>query len=418
MRYRRLRPGFAGMRRAIGLVFLVAIGCSPQEELKPDPGVSPFYPGPSADAKATGAPKSTGSVADLAAAGGSADLDGPLRPQDVEKQVRIALRTAEKGDLARATAMLDRILALEPIHREALFGRAAVALNQAQKASSPDERLAAIEKAGAVTRTLRRAYERSNQREIELFSRVIHDEMRINVGQGRLDRAVAIIKEAYEAGFDPFDTIEHDAEMAKLRAFKPYRDLVAGVDAKNLARARERVKDEFARTISYVFDFKTRDLDGKPLSLDQFKGQVLLVDLWGTWCKPCREAIPGLIQLYHKHRRRGFDLIGLDYEQNVTDPGKTEQFVKKFVQESGIPYRIAMFDDALQAKVPNVQGYPTTLLIDRTGKVRLQITGGGPEALAVIDAAIEVLLAEPGPQPAPPTPTPAPVDARAGAKPK
>ena len=249
-----------------------------------------------------------------------------------------------------------------------------------------------------------------------MFSRVIQEEMRANVAQGRLDRAVAIIKEAYEAGFDPFDAIEHDAEAAKLRSFKPYKDLVSDIDAKNLARARERVKEEFARTTSYVFDFNTKDLDGKPLSLDQFKGQVLLVDLWGTWCKPCREAIPGLIQLQHKHRRRGFDLIGLDYEQNVTDPAKTEQLVTKFVQESGIPYRIAMFDDALQSKVPNVQGYPTTLLIDRAGKVRLQITGGGPEALAVIDAGIEVLLAEPGFKPA--APSPAPADAKAEARPK
>ena len=182
--------------------------------------------------------------------------------------------------------------------------------------------------------------------------------MRANVSQGRLDRAVAIIKEAYEAGFDPFDAIEHDAEAAKLRSFKPYRDLVSDIDAKNLARARERVKEEFARTTSYVFDFNTKDLDGKPLSLDQFKGQVLLVDLWGTWCKPCREAIPGLIQLQHKHRRRGFDLIGLDYEQNVTDPAKTEQLVKKFVQESGIPYRIAMFDDSAAGEGPQRPGIP------------------------------------------------------------
>jgi thiol-disulfide isomerase/thioredoxin len=403
MRYRRLRPGTAGTRRAIGLVFLVAIGCSPQEELKPDPGVSPFYPGPSAEKKAPGG---AGPAADLAAAGGPSDLEGPLRPQDVERQLRIALRASEKGDLARATAMLDRILALEPVNREALLGRAAVALTQAQKAASPEERLAAIEKAGAVARTLRRAYERSNQREIELFSKVIEEEMRTNVNQGRLERAVAIIKEAHEAGFDPFDAIEHDPDLAKLRSWKGYQDLVSSVDAANLAKARERVKDEFARSPNYVLDFHVKGLDGKPLTLEQFKGKVLLVDIWGTWCKPCREAIPGLIQLYRKQRRRGFEVIGLDYEQNATDPEKTREFVKQFVKESGIPYPIAMLDDELHQKIPNLQAFPTTLIIDRTGKVRIQLVGGGPEAHATIDAAVEVLLAEPT------------GDAQAAAKPK
>ena len=172
MRYRRLRPGTAGMRRAIGLVFLVAIGCSPQEELKPDPGVSPFYPGPSAEAKATGGTAAAGSAADLAAAAGSRGSRWPAPSPGRRETAPDRHARGEKGDLARATAMLDRILALEPINREALFGRAAVALTQAQKASSPDERLAAIEKAGAVTRTLRRAYERPNQRELELYSRV------------------------------------------------------------------------------------------------------------------------------------------------------------------------------------------------------------------------------------------------------
>ena len=64
MRTRRLGSGTAGMRRSVGLAMLIAVGCSPQEELKPDPGVSPFYPGPSADKKAPGG---AGSVADRAA---------------------------------------------------------------------------------------------------------------------------------------------------------------------------------------------------------------------------------------------------------------------------------------------------------------------------------------------------------------
>jgi thiol-disulfide isomerase/thioredoxin len=403
MRYRWLRLGIAGTRRAIGLVFLVAIGCSEQEPLQPDPGVSPFYPGPSATTKASeGAPApgvAAGQpAADAPAAAGAPDLDVPLRPEDVERQLRIAMRAAEKGDVARASLLFDRILALEPVNREALLGRAASALWQAQHAKSPEEKSAATEKAATAVRALQRAYERANPRERELYARVTYQEIRLHVEKGQFDRAVAVLKEVHDAGADPFAAIEHDPDMVKLRASAGYQALVKSIDAANLAKAKSHVSDEFARARPYVFDFNVKDLDDKPLSLDQFKGKVLLVDIWGTWCKPCREAIPGLIQIYHKQRQRGFDIIGLDYEQDENDPAKTRQVVKQFIKESAIPYRIATFDDALREKVPNLQGFPTTLLIDRTGKVRIQLTGGGPEALAVIDAAVEVLLAEPAPK--------------------
>jgi thiol-disulfide isomerase/thioredoxin len=390
MGYRRLGPGTALMRRAVGLVFLVAMGCSRQEALEPDPGVSPFYPGPAAGAKA---PAGRGASADRAASV-APKLDQPLRPQDVERQLRIALRAAERGDSAGAIALLDRILALEPVNREALYGRATVAMDQAKRSGSPEERDAALEKAGTMVRALHRAYEKPNQREVDLYSKVLYEQIRSSTAQGLLDRAVGVLKEAHNAGFDAFDRIDRDPELAKLRSFSGYLALVQSIDAASLAKARERVKDQLDRPLGFTLDFKLKDLEDRPLSLDQFKGKVVLVDIWGTWCGPCREAIPGLVQLYFKNRRRGFEVIGLDYEQNAPDPETARQQVKRFVQESRIPYRIAMGDDALLQTV-KVQGFPTTILIDRSGKPRLLVTGGGAQTLDALNAATIVLLAEP-----------------------
>lgn len=393
MRGSRTRSGWKWVRRSISLAMLASIGCGSQEELKPDPGVSPFYPGPSAE-KQSGAVSRPKTIASTGPA--SADVaDDPLRPGDVEKSLRIALRSAEKGDLARASAILDRILAIEPVNREALYGRASVALSEAKTAATSDEKLAELDRADAVCKTLRRAYEKMTKRELELYGRLFQDLLTANVEHGRLDRAVEVIKESTEVGFEPFDPIERDPKMAKLRKYPAYRSMVKDARAEALASARERVASLFKNAPNYDFAFNTRDLDDKPLSLDQFRGKVLLVDLWGTWCKPCLETIPGLIQLRQKYADRGFDVVGFDFEQNENDQEKAAGAVKAFVKKSGIPYRIAMLTEELQAKVPNLEAFPTSILIDRNGKVRVQLTGGGPEAVSTLDAAVQVLLDEP-----------------------
>jgi thiol-disulfide isomerase/thioredoxin len=392
MQNRRLGPGTAIIRRAFGLVFLVAIGCSQEEPLQPDPGVSPMYPGPTAEAKATEGLGAAGSPADRAPTG-STDRERPLRPEDVERELRTAMRVAEKGDPARAAAMLDRILVLEPVNREALLGRASLALDQARKAATPEERAAAVEKAGSTARTLRRAYERPNSRELDLYSRVFSEQVRTDVAQGQYDRAVSVLREAHQSRYDPFRSVEKDPEMAKLRAWPGYQALVREIEAENLARARARMKGQLDRRLDLPLDFKVEDLDGKPLSVGDLKGKVVMLDFWGTWCKPCVEAIPALAQLYERYHAQGLEIIGLDYEQNAPDPETAKQHVKRFVKESRIPYHIAIGDPALLEKL-NVQAYPHTILVDRSGKARVVMTGGGPDALETLASAVLVLLNE------------------------
>ncbi len=179
------------------------------------------------------------------------------------------------------------------------------------------------------------------------------------------------------------------------------------IDAAELARARDHLKSRFSRPMDVAFGFNVKDVDGKPISLEQFKGKVVLIDIWGTWCEPCRKAIPGLAQLYFKYRRRGFEVIGLDYEQNVVDTGKAEQYVKQFVKDSGIPYRIAMGDDPTLKQLPNYPqiSFPTTLLIDRAGKVRVFFGQNSEEVLPTSDdASASMLNRRPSRHQAAPTP--------------
>ncbi|HZW32353.1 MAG TPA: redoxin domain-containing protein [Isosphaeraceae bacterium] len=391
MRVRRFRAGHLTRVGAVGLSVLIVLGCSREEELKLDPGVSPFFPG-----EAGSAPGPAGPVG--AAESAPAAPEAPLRPEEVERQLRIALRGIEKGDVARASRTLDRILAVDPLNREALVGRATVALDQARRATATPERATALEQALGPVRALRRATEKPTKREADLFGRVLYTQAQIEVSRGQQDRALAVLREAYDGGFDPFDQVEKDPAMASLRASEGYRALLRSLDEANLVKARQRIKGLLDKPLSLAFDFTLPDLDGKPVALGQLRGQVVLIDIWGTWCKPCREAIPGLIQLYRKHHRRGFEIVGMDYEQHAPDQPTAVQMVKQFVQAAGIPYRCVMGDQATLEKIPNFRGFPTTMVIDRSGKVRMLITENSAGTPEMLDDAVAVLLAEPAPQ--------------------
>jgi cytochrome c biogenesis protein CcmG/thiol:disulfide interchange protein DsbE len=115
-------------------------------------------------------------------------------------------------------------------------------------------------------------------------------------------------------------------------------------------------------------DFTLKTLDGQEIILSQLKGKVVLLDFWATWCGPCREAIPHLIQLYKAYRENGFEVIGMSL-----DKGDGE-VVRNFAKSMDIPYPVVI---ATEEVVRNyrVTSIPTTFFIDKEGKIRQRITG-------------------------------------------
>ncbi len=115
-------------------------------------------------------------------------------------------------------------------------------------------------------------------------------------------------------------------------------------------------------------DFTLKTLAGQQITLSQLKGKVVLLDFWATWCGPCRESIPHLVQLYNANRENGFELIGMD-----VDKGDVEA-VRGFVKSMDIPYPIVVAPDDV-VKSYRVTGIPATILIDKEGKIRERIAG-------------------------------------------
>lgn len=120
--------------------------------------------------------------------------------------------------------------------------------------------------------------------------------------------------------------------------------------------------------------WKLKDLDGNVVTSDQFKGKVVILDFWATWCPPCRTEIPGYIVLQKKYAADGLVVVGVSVDTDGVGP------VRKFVKDFGINYTIVMADDSIQDAFGPLQGYPTTFIIDRDGMIRNKKLGRMPAA--------------------------------------
>jgi|GEM_PF-752315 len=144
-----------------------------------------------------------------------------------------------------------------------------------------------------------------------------------------------------------------------------------------------------------------KDLAGKPVDLAQYRGKVLLLDFWATWCGPCVSSLPHLKQVYEKYHDRGFDILAISLDMDA-------QQLKQFIEQERLPWRQVWDNQGLpNAQNPfggpntrryNLTGIPATFLIDRDGKiVRTTLTASSLEEAVVRALARPASRPESGP---------------------
>ena len=133
-------------------------------------------------------------------------------------------------------------------------------------------------------------------------------------------------------------------------------------------------------------EFSAKYLDGKPFAVTGQRGQVVLLNLWATWCPPCREEIPALQKVHDTYAARGFQVIGVSVDQGGVD------VVKEFVDGKKVTYPQVLDE---QEKLPLLLGatvLPTSVLLDRNGKIVWKTIGAIGEDDPTLKQAIEKSL--------------------------
>jgi thiol-disulfide isomerase/thioredoxin len=151
-------------------------------------------------------------------------------------------------------------------------------------------------------------------------------------------------------------------------------------------------KSDYPPLAEKVAQSDMKNLDGTTSKVADRKGKVLLLNMWATWCGPCRGEMPALVKMQDEHRDHGFEIIGLN-----TDDGDTKEMVEEFAKELKLNYTLVWADTEMQnglLKISNFNGIPQSFVVDRDGNLRGVFRGGGKAEVAKMEELVAKIVAE------------------------
>ncbi len=163
----------------------------------------------------------------------------------------------------------------------------------------------------------------------------------------------------------------------------------------NLSFASEGSKEELfvkmkiqsIQTPQKAPDFRLEDLEGKKIGLKDFKGKVVFLNFWATWCNPCKEEMISIERLHQKFKEKDFVFLTISVDFEGRKP------VKEFINKKNYTFIVLLDPKYEILDLYKVQRIPTTFIIDKTGKIMGQATGprdwNSPETVLLLDSLID-----------------------------
>ena len=134
-------------------------------------------------------------------------------------------------------------------------------------------------------------------------------------------------------------------------------------------------------------NFKVISMAGQTISQENYRGHVLVLDFFATWCQPCRQSIPHLVEMNRKYGKQGLEILGLSVDEDG------ERAVKIFTDEYRVNYPLALVGDSTTADF-GVRSVPVMYLVDKKGKIAEVYRGYSGESARAMEQSIKRLLAE------------------------
>jgi len=131
--------------------------------------------------------------------------------------------------------------------------------------------------------------------------------------------------------------------------------------------------------------FRLTDADGAPRTLEGFRGSVVLLNFWATWCIPCRDEMPAMERLHRAYRERGLTVLGVNFKESARE-------VRAFLEKLGVSFGTMLDMDGAVSGMYRVRGLPVTFLVDREGRLLWKAIGArewdGPDGRAYLDTVL------------------------------